>query len=181
MECGFDMMEAMNGEEQILQSIMGFWNAEEGNFTKGGTGVKVEVMKNFKNGEYPNASPEDVKSVFAQIDAADPSGQEQNDVLKLAGVNGPDQGVDEGGEENVSLPDFDAMFKGANAPKISFGGQDFDTNNPDEMGNKIKNMLGGMMKGVQGQVPNQNVQIPGGQLNPNDMMKQIMQKINFGN
>jgi hypothetical protein len=37
------------------------------------------------------------------------------------------------------------------------------------------------MKGVQGQVPNQNVQIPGGHLNPNDMMKQIMQKINFGN
>ena len=182
MECGYDMMETMDGVQQIMQSIQGFWNEQEGNFTKGGTGVKVDIVKNFKNGEYPNATPEDVKAVFAQIDAADPSHAEQDSVLKLAGVRGQEAGVDEAGEgSDTEFPDFDAMFKGANTPKISFGGQDFDTSKPDEMGNKIKGMLGGMMKGVQGQVPNQNVQIPGGQLNPNDMMKQIMQKINFGN
>jgi hypothetical protein len=33
---------------------------------------------------------------------------------------------------------------------------------------------------IEKQVPNQNVQFPGGQMNPSDMMKQIMQKINFG-
>ena len=65
-------------------------------------------------------------------------------------------------------------------PKVSFGGQDFDFNNPDDMGNKIKGMIGNQMGKVQGQVPNQNVQFPGGQMNPADMMKGIMSKINFG-
>jgi hypothetical protein len=52
--------------------------------------------------------------------------------------------------------------------------------NPDQAGEKLKGIMGGMMQGVQGQIPNQNVQFPGGQMNPSDMMKQIMQKINFG-
>jgi hypothetical protein len=42
-------------------------------------------------------------------------------------------------------------------------------------------MLGKQIGNVQGQVPNKNVEFPGGQMNPADMMKQIMQKINFGN
>lgn len=64
--------------------------------------------------------------------------------------------------------------------KFKFGDEELDFNNPDQMGDKIKNMMGGMMKGVQGQVPNQNVQFPGGQMNPTDMMKDIMSRINFG-
>jgi hypothetical protein len=64
--------------------------------------------------------------------------------------------------------------------KLKFGDQELDLNNPDQMGDQLKNVMGGMMKGVQGQMPNQNVQFPGGQMNPSDMMKQIMQKINFG-
>jgi hypothetical protein len=66
-------------------------------------------------------------------------------------------------------------------PKVSFGGQDFDMNNPDDMGNKIKGMMGSMMQKHQGEVPNKDVEFPGGKMNPQDMMKQIMQKINFGN
>jgi len=64
--------------------------------------------------------------------------------------------------------------------KIKFGDDEIDFSNPDQAGDKIKGMMGGMMKGVQGQVPNQNIQFPGGQMNPADMMKDIMGKINFG-
>jgi hypothetical protein len=42
-------------------------------------------------------------------------------------------------------------------------------------------MMKGMMSKAQGQAPNQNIQFPGGQMNPADMMKDIMGKINFGN
>jgi hypothetical protein len=59
-------------------------------------------------------------------------------------------------------------------PKINFGGQDFDLNNPDDMGEKIKGMMGNMMKQHGSQIPNQNVQFPGGQMNPQDMFKGIM-------
>jgi hypothetical protein len=59
-------------------------------------------------------------------------------------------------------------------PKINFGGQDFDLNNPDDMGEKIKGMMGNMMKQHGSQIPNQNVEFPGGQMNPQDMFKGIM-------
>ena len=64
--------------------------------------------------------------------------------------------------------------------KLKIGNDEIDFNNPDQAGEKIKGMMGGMMKGMQGQVPNQNIQFPGGQMNPADMMKGIMDKINFG-
>jgi hypothetical protein len=57
---------------------------------------------------------------------------------------------------------------------------DIDFNNPDDIGQRLQKKIGGAFNKMQGQVPNQNVQFPGGQMNPADMMKQIMQKINFG-
>ena len=227
MECGFDMMETMDGQQQIMQSIQGFWNEQEKNFTKGGTGVKVDIIKNFKNGEYPNATPEDVKAIFAKIDAVDPSHAEQDAVLKLAGVRGQEQGVDEEGSD-TEFPDFDSEFQhdlgNADAMhstdseenntvatnnqtgtidgqpadyddamakfrdivkgmkfKMPGSDQDFDFEHPDKMGSQIQNHVGGMMKGIADKAHSQPAQMPAGQMNPNDMMKQIMSKINFGN
>jgi hypothetical protein len=86
-------------------------------------------------------------------------------------INGQDASYDD------AIKQFGDMTKNM---KLKFGDQELDLNNPDQMGDQLKNVMGGMMKGVQGQMPNQNVQFPGGQMNPADMMKQIMQKINFG-
>jgi len=60
-------------------------------------------------------------------------------------------------------------------PKIKFGDQEFDTSNPQAMQGHIGNMMKGMMS--KAQMPNQNVQFPGGQMNPQDMMKGIMSKM----
>jgi hypothetical protein len=60
------------------------------------------------------------------------------------------------------------------------GDEVLDFSNPDKIGQTIQRKMGGMMQGVQKQMPNQNVQFPGGQMNPADMMKGIMSKINFG-
>lgn len=81
--------EELSGIEQILNSIEGFWNKEEHNFTIGGTRVKTIIKKNFQDGEYSNASEDDVKYVMKKVSKLDPSeqDQEQNDVLRLAGVN----------------------------------------------------------------------------------------------
>ena len=80
--------EHLSGKEQILNSIEGFWNAEERNFTIGGQQVKNKIIARFKDGEYSNASEEDVKAVLQKVDELDPSesAREQNDVLRLAGV-----------------------------------------------------------------------------------------------
>jgi hypothetical protein len=60
-------------------------------------------------------------------------------------------------------------------PKIKFGDQEFDASNPQAMQGQIGNMMKGMMG--KAQMPNQNVQFPGGQMNPQDMMKGIMSKM----
>jgi hypothetical protein len=81
--------ENISGKDQILRSIVGFWNKEEHNFTIGGNGVKTKIIKRFKDGEYSNASKEDVNEVLRLVDQLDPSedAKEQDDVLRLAGVN----------------------------------------------------------------------------------------------
>jgi hypothetical protein len=56
----------------------------------------------------------------------------------------------------------------------------FDFNNPDDIGQRMQKKIGGAFSKMQGQMPNQNVQFPGGQMNPADTMKSIMNKINFG-
>ena len=96
MECGFGEAE-MGGQEEhtgdpindMLKSIAGFWNKEQKNFTIGGTRAKVKVIKDFKNGEFKNATPEHVKHVIALIDRMDPSSehnQELSHIKHLAGT-----------------------------------------------------------------------------------------------
>ena len=232
-ECGFDASEGEGGIDQILKSIAGFWNKENRNFTIGGTRAKTKVIKGFKDGEFPNATPEDVKQVVSMIEKMDPSSNEHNQIMKLAGVHGHEQGLDEdpmqdqfaqmmqmfqkqhpsanigqmtqqfqqanpgakvtqshtsSGTVNGKPASYDDAISQANNMKFKlpkFGDDDtdddvLDFSNPDQIGQTMQKKIGGMMKGVQGQVPNQNVQFPGGQMNPSDMMKQIMQKINFG-
>ena len=226
MECGFEDDEESHGNpvEQMLKSIAGFWNKEERNFTIGGTRAKVKIIKDFKNGEFKGATPDDVKQVLALVDKMDPSSehnQELGHIKHLSGIHGMHpQAVEieigEGGEEDdfaKMMNQFKQMHPNADInkmiqqvksdpngkftqsntssgtvngkpsnyddamkqmPKINFGGQDFDMNNPDDMHGKIKGMMGGMMGKMQGQAPNQNVQFPGGQMNPHDMMKGIM-------
>lgn len=95
MECGYSMPEEgdevqvadnRSGEQEIMDSISGFWNREDDNFTIGGTRAKIKIKKAFENGEYQNATIDDVKAVMAKIDAADPTAHEQSAITKLAGV-----------------------------------------------------------------------------------------------
>lgn len=90
MECGFEEEDTMGGgAEQILELISSFWSKEENNFPIGGTRVKTKVVKAFKDGEFPNATEEDVKAALHKIEEMDPSSGEHNAVLKLAGVGEP--------------------------------------------------------------------------------------------
>jgi hypothetical protein len=93
MECGFDDDSENSGNpvEQMLKSIAGFWNKEERNFTIGGTRAKVKIIKDFKNGEFKGATPEDVKQVLALVDKMDPSSehnQELGHIKHLSGIHG---------------------------------------------------------------------------------------------
>jgi len=86
-------------KQRILNSIEGFWNKEEENFTIGGARVKIKIIKSFKDGEYGNdATEDDVKYILDKVSKLDPSSadQEQNDVLRLAGVSHTDHNNDDG-------------------------------------------------------------------------------------
>ena len=63
--------------------------------------------------------------------------------------------------------------------KLKVGDQEFGLdamNDPDKMSQQIQKGIGGIFQGLQGQMPNQPVQLPGnsGQINPQDMMKHFM-------
>jgi hypothetical protein len=223
MECGFEEQAEESGLPAMLKYVSGFYNRDEGNFPLGGMRVKIKVKKAFEDGEFGQANPEDLMKILKFIDMKDPSGDEQHNVLRLAGVQKPEMEVDETG----SMPDFDnmmgqmqqmmgniqkdpaakitqtntssGMINGkpasyddaighANNMKFKlpkFGDDDrdddvLDFGNPDQIQQVLQRKVGGALNKAQGQVPNQNIQFPGGQMNPADMMKAIMQKINFG-
>jgi hypothetical protein len=97
-EFGFDDREHQeSGVQQMLKDIAGFWNHEQKNFTIGGTRAKTKVVKGFKNGEFTNATDEDLHKVLALIDKMDPSGehnQELGHISHLAGVQHHEPEVD---------------------------------------------------------------------------------------
>jgi hypothetical protein len=105
--------ENISGKEQILNSIEGFWNKEEHNFTIGGQQVKTKIIKRFKDGEYSNASEEDVREVLQKVDELDPSedAREQNDVLRLAGVSHQNLDTDQIDMEGFGRRRFDSIDK----------------------------------------------------------------------
>jgi hypothetical protein len=91
----------------MLKSVAGFWNKEAKNFTIGGTRAKTKVLKDFKNGEFTNATEEDLHHVLKMIDKMDPSSNangELGHIRHLAGMH--NQTTDEGTEED----DFSKMF-----------------------------------------------------------------------
>jgi len=242
-ECGIDpasfgMKPKQSGIQEILKSIAGFWNKDatitEGNFTIGGTRTKQKVISGFKNGEYENATKEDVSKVLQMIDKMDPPsspssnrGDDLGRMKQMAGV--AHATVDEGSaeedfaqlmkdfQEKHGDADIEALIgqfkQGATsdlpqapqqAPQQATqnqtgtidgkpasyddamakfrdiaGGMGFDGSSPEAMHKSIQSKLGGMMKGVHGQMPQGDVELPAGmgKLNPQAMMKGIMDKM----
>jgi hypothetical protein len=87
---GFDQDEHEDGVHQMLKSVSGFWNKEAKNFTIGGTRAKTKVVKDFKNGEFKNATEEELQHVLRMIDKMDPSGDEHGElghITHLAGMH----------------------------------------------------------------------------------------------
>jgi hypothetical protein len=180
-ECGLTPMECGFGDQQspkdmILDSIKGFWNPTEQNLTIGGTKAKIKVLKGFRDGEYPGAKSQDIKDVIDYIEMKDPSAP-VNRMKQLAGV--PERTVDEQQGPNIdaNMQDLENKIKGM---KLNFGGQEIALDNPEQIGNVLKGVLGNTMQAAQQQAPNQNVQVPGGQINPQEFMRAILQKINSG-
>lgn len=84
---GFDVGQQDSGVEQMLKSVAGFWNHENKNFTIGGTRAKTKVVKDFKNGEFENASEQDLAKVLKLIDKMDPSGNDHNQITTVTNVD----------------------------------------------------------------------------------------------
>lgn len=82
------------GLPAMLKYISGFYNKDDGNFPLGGMRVKIKVKKAFEDGEFGQSNPADLLKVIKFIDMKDPSGNEHNQIMKLAGVK-QDQGVGE--------------------------------------------------------------------------------------
>lgn len=179
-ECGIKPHDVgfSNGDEgvqEILQSISGFYNRNvtEGNFTIGGTRVKTKILKSYKNGEYEHADPADVRKVCKLVDKLDPPSSTTgalSHIKKMAGLNTTSYNMAEDPEEF----NLDVMLKQLTALQ----------NNPqaqDQLGQQLKQKFAtDIAPKMQSQAPNQTVEFPGGQMNPQEMMKALLQKLSQG-
>jgi hypothetical protein len=111
-ECGIDpasmgIAPQLNIKEELLKAISGFWNADERNFTIGGTKAKKKAKDAAEELIASGAPKEEVihilKHVMAGIEKMDPSSEvnQQHDIMRLAGVKQPlHAGMDEGTAED---------------------------------------------------------------------------------
>ena len=76
-----------DGLPAMLKFISGFYNKDEGNFPLGGQRIKIKVKKAFEDGEFGRSNPEDLIKVIKFIDMKDPSGDEQQHMLRMAGIS----------------------------------------------------------------------------------------------
>ena len=88
-DVGYEAPEQEGGLPGMLKYISGFYNKDEGNFPLGGMRVKIKVKKAFEDGEFDGAGEEDLLKVIKFIDAKDPSGNEHNQITRLAGIQKP--------------------------------------------------------------------------------------------
>jgi hypothetical protein len=179
-DAGFD--QPQDPLESMLKFVSSFYNRESQSFPLGGTRVKIKVKKAWEDGEFGDADQDSVIKVLKFVDAKDPSGNEHNQIMRVSGVPQQERAVDEQvpNQTNIDFSDIENKLKGM---KLKFGDQEFDFNDP-QVGNKIgqtmQKQIGGMMQGVANQTPNQNVQVPGGQINPQEFMRALLQKMGQG-
>ena len=137
---GFKSKES--GVEEILKSISGFWNRDatitEGNFTIGPTRVITKIISNFKNGNFENATKEDVSRVISMVKKMDPPssvnqpGDELGHIKHLSGMHGTiDEASTESAEEFAKLmSDFKAKHSDADIDELVKQYKDQEANNP---------------------------------------------------
>jgi hypothetical protein len=104
------------GLPAMLKYISGFYNKDDGNFPLGGQRIKIKVKKAFEDGEFGKSDPADLLKVIKFIDMKDPSGNEHNQIMKLAGVK-QDQGVG----ESPGMFDVSALETQLQGMQLKFG------------------------------------------------------------
>lgn len=137
---GFKSKES--GVEEILKSISGFWNRDatitEGNFTIGPTRVITKIISNFKNGNFENATKEDVGRVISMVKKMDPPssvnqpGDELGHIKHLSGMTHTiDEASTESAEEFAKMmADFKAKHSDADIDELIQQYKDQEANNP---------------------------------------------------
>jgi hypothetical protein len=137
---GFKSQES--GVQEILKSISGFWNRDatitEGNFTIGPTRVITKIISNFKNGNYENATKEDVSRVIHMVKKMDPPssinqpGDELGHIKHLSGMGST---IDEASTESADdfaklMADFKSKHSDADIDELVKQYKDQETNDP---------------------------------------------------
>jgi hypothetical protein len=83
-DIGFD--QPAGGIDGMLKFISGFYDKETGKFPLGGTRIKIKITKGVEDGEFGDVLPEEVAKVIKFIDSKDSGGNEQQHMLRMAGV-----------------------------------------------------------------------------------------------
>jgi hypothetical protein len=127
-DAGFDEPQEI-GLPSMLKYISGFYNKDEGNFPLGGQRIKIKVKKAFEDGEFGQANPADLMKVIKFIDSKDPSGNDHNQIMRLAGVNNTQAQAD----ESTSSFDISTLETQLQGMSLKFGGMNESTSELDSI------------------------------------------------
>jgi len=84
-DIGLDAPNQAEGLEGMLKFVSGFYDAKTGKFPLGAMRIKIKLKKAFEDGEFGNATEEDLIKVLKFIDSKDSDGHEQQRVIRLSG------------------------------------------------------------------------------------------------
>ena len=149
------------GLDAMLKYISGFYSKEEGNFPLGGTRIKIKVKKEFDDGAFPDASEDDLMKLMQFIEKKDPSSNEHDHIIKLAGVRSQGHQMPSGHMEmnewhlkdmedkikkmKECMPSMDdhhhEKIKMSHQPEITADPVDAEILNPQHEGNDVRHFL----------------------------------------
>ena len=140
--CSVGFKSKESGVEEILKSISGFWNRDatitEGNFTIGPTRVITKIISNFKNGNFENATKEDVGRVIQMVKKMDPPSsvnQPSDELGHIKHLSGMSHNIDEASTESAEefaklMSDFKAKHSDADIDELVKQYKDQEANDP---------------------------------------------------
>jgi hypothetical protein len=126
------------GLPAMLKYISGFYNKDDGNFPLGGQRIKIKVKKAFEDGDFGKASPEELLKVIKFIDAKDPSGNDHNQIMRLAGVNKSQEPT----AETTGAFDISTLETQLQGMSLKFGGMNESTSELDSLVALTKRLTG---------------------------------------
>jgi hypothetical protein len=109
-DVGFDNP-TLGGVEGMIKFVSGFYDTKTGKFPLGAMRIKIKLKKAFEDGEFGDATEEDLIKVLKFIDSKDPSGNEHNQINSIKRLAGLKHETPESGSQMFDISAMETQLQ----------------------------------------------------------------------